>query len=61
MASSSPYDILGISSDATPQKIRLAYHLLALEAHPDRGGSHTKMVAVRSLFNPTLSHVAHST
>jgi curved DNA-binding protein CbpA len=61
MENSSPYDILGISSDATPRKIRLAYLLLSLEAHPDRGGSHTKMVAVRSLFNPTLSHDTHWT
>jgi len=35
---------LGIEPTATPEEIRRAYKILALEFHPDKGGSADKMV-----------------
>lgn len=46
MTSASHHDTLGLRDDAPPREIRLAYLRAALEAHPDHGGSHAKMVAV---------------
>jgi len=31
-----PYDLLGLSTDATDQDIRTAYRKLSLKVHPDR-------------------------
>lgn len=36
------YDILGVSTDATFDDIRKAYHKKALQEHPDKGGSPEK-------------------
>lgn len=45
------YKILGVSQNATPQEIRLAYKQTSLRSHPDRGGSHDAMVAVNLAYN----------
>lgn len=31
-----PYEVLGVAPDATPQQIRKAYRKIALDSHPDR-------------------------
>lgn len=52
MMSQDHYDTLGISAGASPREIRLAYLRASVKAHPDRGGSHSEMVAVSiSLIN----------
>ncbi|UJR29743.1 hypothetical protein I4U23_017291 [Adineta vaga] len=42
------YDILGISSNASQEQIRIAAREKALEHHPDRGGSHEMMQKVNA-------------
>jgi curved DNA-binding protein CbpA len=50
------YGVLGIGSGATAEEIRQAFLRKAMEYHPDRGGSHEKMVelseAVEVLADP---------
>jgi hypothetical protein len=51
------YAVLGISPDTDIDAIKTAYRRLAMQYHPDRGGSHEKMLqineAFRVLINPT--------
>jgi len=41
MATRSPYEVLGVGADATPEQLRRAYHEQIRKHHPDRvaGGS----------------------
>ncbi|MBG6182113.1 hypothetical protein IWX65_000042 [Arthrobacter sp. CAN_A214] len=52
----SPYDILGLASDATDKQIKDAYRRAARTSHPDLGGSeelfHAVAVAYETLGNP---------
>jgi DnaJ-class molecular chaperone len=36
------YEILGVEKTATSQEIKIAYRKLALQHHPDKGGSEAK-------------------
>ena len=45
------YKILGVSQNATPQEIRLAYKQASLRNYPDKGGSHDAMVAVNLAYS----------
>ena len=44
------YQVLGCAASATPSEIKGAYRRAAMEAHPDRGGSHSRMVAVNEAW-----------
>ncbi len=46
-AASTPYEVLGVSPDATDDELRRAYRLLLRQTHPDVGGSATKFHAVQ--------------
>ena len=51
-----PHDILGVPRDASVEEIKSAYRKLALETHPDKGGSADDFFriarAYRALLNP---------
>lgn len=40
-----PYEVLGLSSDATPHDIKKKYHQLALKTHPDKNPQDPEAVA----------------
>ena len=44
------YQVLGCAASATPSEIKGAYRRAAMEAHPDRGGSHARMVATNEAW-----------
>jgi hypothetical protein len=44
------YDVLGIAHDATSTEIKAAYRRMAMRYHPDRGGSHEKMLLINEAF-----------
>jgi DnaJ-domain-containing protein 1 len=47
----SPYDILGVKADATPEEIDAAYKQKARFAHPDAGGSTDAMQRLNDARN----------
>lgn len=42
------YDVLGLKHGASDEEIKTAWKRLALQNHPDRGGSHGKMVDINN-------------
>jgi len=44
------YKVLGVSRDADPRTIKKAYRKAAMSAHPDKGGSETKMASVNEAY-----------
>lgn len=44
------YSILGIAPTATPDEIKRAYRQKAMQCHPDRGGSHARMLDINEAF-----------
>lgn len=52
-----PWQVLGVSSHATPDEIEAAYKRLAMEHHPDRGGDSDKMARINAARDAlTASH-----
>eukprot|EP00736_Rhodelphis_marinus_P007666 Rmarinus@m.489 len=45
------YKVLGVDKDATPSQIKKAYHRLARENHPDRGGDEEKFKTIQFAFD----------
>lgn len=45
-----PFDVLGLSHGATVEQAKAAYRKLAMEHHPDRGGSETKFKEVKAAW-----------
>lgn len=52
------YQILGVTPTAGIAEIKKAYRKLALENHPDLGGSHERMLAINEAFFVLIDPVA---
>lgn len=50
MSTPSPYEILGVSSSASMEEIKIAYRRAARATHPDLGGSEEKFRQVQQAF-----------
>jgi hypothetical protein len=51
-----PYRVLGVSPLDSPELVRTRYRELALERHPDRGGSVEKMRELNDAYERILRH-----
>jgi hypothetical protein len=51
-----PYHVLGVSPLDSPEAVRTRYHELAMERHPDRGGSVEKMRELNDAYERILRH-----
>ncbi len=52
-----PYEILGVSRDASFEEIRRAYRRRAKEVHPDLGGSHEDTVELNTAYAFILNEI----
>jgi len=50
-----PWQVLGVSSHATPDEVRTAYRRLASDFHPDRGGDEQQMMRINAARDALLS------
>jgi len=53
-----PYHLLGVSPLDTSDTVRARYRELALERHPDRGGSEEQMRSLNAAYERILRHRA---
>lgn len=51
-----PYRLLGVSKSDTPERIRERYRELAMENHPDRGGSAERMRQLNEAYERIALH-----
>jgi hypothetical protein len=51
-----PYRVLGVSPLASAEAVRARYHELAMERHPDRGGSVEQMRELNDAYERILRH-----
>jgi hypothetical protein len=51
-----PYRVLGVSPLDSPEVVRARFRELALERHPDRGGSEAKMRELNVAYEKILRH-----
>ena len=51
----SPFEVLGVESDATDEAVEQAYRRRVLEAHPDHGGSVHEFQQVRAAYETVVS------
>lgn len=51
-----PYRVLGVSPLDSPEVVRTRYRELAMERHPDRGGSAEKMRELNDAYEKILRH-----
>jgi len=46
-----PYELLNVAADATPDELRLAYRRACRQHHPDRGGDPAMFDAVQKAWS----------
>ncbi|MCI0669523.1 MAG: J domain-containing protein [Myxococcaceae bacterium] len=51
-----PYRVLGVSPLDSAERVRTRYRELALQCHPDRGGTPERMREVNAAYERILSH-----
>jgi hypothetical protein len=51
-----PYRVLNVSPLDTDERVKARYHELALERHPDRGGSQAEMQRLNVAYERILRH-----
>ena len=50
------FDALGLHADATPDEVLAAYRQLAIEAHPDHGGTIEQFTQLQENFELAMAH-----
>lgn len=53
-----PYELLGVSVNATVQEVRKRYYALACLCHPDRGGTNEQMQTLHNAYEYVVRQVA---
>ena len=53
-----PYDLLGVTVNATVQEVRKRYYALACLCHPDRGGTNEQMQILHNAYEYVVRQVA---
>tara|TARA_R110000868_G_scaffold14650_2_gene67813 strand:+ start:597 stop:974 length:378 start_codon:yes stop_codon:yes gene_type:complete len=51
---SDSYDILGLDRDSSKEEIKMKFRKLALETHPDKGGSEAEFIKVREAYEQLM-------
>lgn len=53
-----PYDLLGVTTNATCQEVRKRYYALACLCHPDRGGTNDQMQTLHNAYEYVMRQVS---
>lgn len=54
-----PYIILGVPRSATAAEIKAAYRKLAMQRHPDTGGSHDQFVELTAAYEYVRTRIRY--
>ncbi|MFM2070967.1 MAG: hypothetical protein RLZZ623_1230 [Actinomycetota bacterium] len=59
MTGADPFELLGLTRDATIADVRAARRALAFDRHPDRGGDPRAMQELNVAFEACVAHLTH--
>ena len=54
---SNSYEVLGLDRDSSKEEIKMKFRELALENHPDRGGSHEEFIKIREAYEQLMRNI----